>query len=570
MLSFFPKDYPLYEGVHFENLRDVVEIPARLHPDKIALSWKENPREEEVERMSYGDLRDLIRILGTGMRARGMAGEHVALLGETSVEWISSYLALFGIGAVVVPLDLELTAEEIKELIKHSESRFVLFGDKVSDKVEKIQEELPEVEAWFSMGKKQDKKGWQELVLGGQKLWKDGDHSFLEYEIDTKACACIVFTSGTTGKGKGVMLSQENLASNMVNAMPLFQVSEKTVLLLPLHHTYGATVNLIGHLVQGCEIFLCSGLRYMMKEIQAEKPGHLILVPVFLEKIHSQIMKKFEKTGKASIYKGIMRFTRRVLHLGVDVREKLFGEIKEALGGKLDMIICGGAALRQDIIDDFEAFGITIMNGYGVTECSPLISCNRNEYRKPGSVGRPILDLEVKIDCEPGQSEGEICVRGSNVMLGYWNNPEASAEVLDEEGYFHTGDIGYLDEEGWIYISGRKKNLILFSNGKNVYPEELEAKIAQLPGVGEVMVYAGKSRTQQDKEIIVAEIFPDQEALDQLGVAEAQAFLEEQVHLLNEELSVWKRIGMIKIRHEEFPKNSSRKIKRYAVERWIA
>ncbi len=233
------------------------------------------------------------------------------------------------------------------------------------------------------------------------------------------------------------------------------------------------------------------------------------------------------------------------------------------------MVICGGAKLDEEIIRTFDAIGITIMNGYGITECAPLISCNRNRYQKAGSVGLPIFGLRVKIDDPDANGEGEICVKGPNVMLGYFNNPEATAEVFDKDGFFHTGDYGRLDDEGWIYITGRKKNLIILSNGKNVYPEELEADIQKIAGVAEVVVYAGESRVNKDKEIIVAEIFPDTDALQALGVADPQAYFEEQIKKLNAKLPPYKLVKRVKLRDTEFQKNTSRKIIRFTIDKTV-
>jgi long-chain acyl-CoA synthetase len=233
------------------------------------------------------------------------------------------------------------------------------------------------------------------------------------------------------------------------------------------------------------------------------------------------------------------------------------------------MIICGGANLNQDIIDTFDAFGITILNGYGITECAPLISCNRNKYQKKGSVGTPIIGELVKIKDPDENGEGEICVKGPNVMLGYYKNPEATAAAFDEEGYFKTGDYGKLDEEGWIYITGRLKNLIILSNGKNVYPEEIETEISRIFGVNESIVYAGESRTQKNKDVIVAEIYPDFEALKEKGIEDAQAYFEGEMKKVNSRMVSYKAVKMVKIRQEEFTKNTSKKILRFAIDKSI-
>ena len=276
----------------------------------------------------------------------------------------------------------------------------------------------------------------------------------------------------------------------MTNGIYLFNMPEKTLLALPLHHTFGSTVNLIGHYMQGLEIYISSGARYILNELKVENPTHLVLVPLYIETFYKKIFAGIEKQGKLRLVKRMMKISNALRRLGIDLRERLFGAVLKNFGSRMRLIVSGGAALNPDIIRDFDSLGITILNGYGITECAPLISCNRNNFRKEGSVGRPILSELVKIDSPNEAGDGEICVKGTNVMLGYFENEEATREVFDAEGYFHTGDLGHLDKDGWIYITGRSKNLIILSNGKNVYPEEIETEVSRIYGVCEVVVYA--------------------------------------------------------------------------------
>ena len=408
-----------------------------------------------------------------------------------------------------------------------------------------------------------------QLQERGDGLYKSGDTSYYDYKIDVNRLASIVFTSGTTGKGKGVMLSQANIGLDMTLGMYNFDITRKTLHVLPPHHTFGSTVNYVGHLSQGCEVYISSGIKHVSDEIKEQQPTHLILVPAFLEVMNRKIWTTARKSGKEGLLKVMMKVSDCLRKIGIDVRRKLFSSVLSAFGGKLELIICGGAKLDEDIIKTFDSIGITVLNGYGITECSPLISANRNEYRKPGSVGTPILACRVKIDDPDENGEGEICVKGPNVMLGYYNNPEATAEVFDKEGFFHTGDYGKLDEEGWIYITGRKKNLIILSNGKNVYPEEIEAELQKIEGVTEVVVYAGESRVQKDKITIVAEIFPDSDLLADSGVADLQNYFEGKVKELNARMPSYKAVKRVKIRDVEFQKNTSRKITRFNIDKTI-
>ena len=365
------------------------------------------------------------------------------------------------------------------------------------------------------------------------------------------------------------MLSQANICLDMTLGMYNFDITRKTLHVLPPHHTFGSTVNYVGHLSQGCEVYISSGLKHVSDEIREQQPTHLILVPAFLEVMNRKIWTTARKTGKEGLLKTMMKVSDALRKIGIDLRKKLFSSVLSAFGGKLELVICGGAKLDEEIIRTFDSLGITILNGYGITECAPLISANRNKYQKPGSVGTPILACRVKIDNPDENGEGEICVKGPNVMLGYYNNPEATAEVFDKDGFFHTGDYGRLDEEGWIYITGRKKNLIILSNGKNVYPEEIEADLQKVEGVSEVVVYAGESRVQKDKITIVAEIFPDADLLADKGIENPQEYFENEVKALNARMPSYKSVKRVKLRDVEFQKNTSRKITRFSIDKTI-
>lgn len=566
------KNYPLYETTVFENFRIMTENVAERFSDKIAFSYRERPTDEEVVKVTFSEVRDEVRNYGTALLELGVRTERSAIVGGTTIGWIYTYFAVMSIGGVTVPIDKELGAEDISGIIVKADCKFVFYGEECSDKINKLKELLSgRGIVWICMNGKAlgDDSTRRVLTARGCDLFNDGDNGYYESEIDEDALASIVFTSGTTGKGKGVMLSQRNIVSDMTQGMYLFQITYKTMCILPLHHTYGSTVNLVGHFAQGAEIYISSGLKYFLKEVKEQQPTHLVLVPLFVETIYKKIWSTAEKTGKAKILRRMMKISNGVKKVGIDVRKMMFKSILDMLGGKVTMIICGGAALNQDIIDTFDAIGITILNGYGITECAPLISCNRNKLQKAGSVGIPIIGEKVKIDSPDENGEGEICVSGPNVMLGYYEDPEATSAVFDDEGYFHTGDYGKLDEDGWIYITGRLKNLIIFSNGKNVYPEEIENKIQGIYGVSEVVVYAGKSRRDESREVIVAEIFPDFEALGLRGISDPQAYFTGEIASLNKTMPSYKVVGLVKIRTTEFQKNTSKKITRFSIDKTI-
>ena len=575
------KNYPIYKTTFIDDMRALVEEAAQNFPESTAISYKENYWDKEVRKVSFPQWRDDVRNLGTALISNGLREEKIAIVGENSYGWCCSFFGVMAIGSVTVPVDKELPLDDIDGIITTTACKAVIFGKASEAKVKSLLENggLKTVETLISVAPESsigetalgDRKltSLAELQAHGAELYASGDNSYYDYKIDVNKLASIVFTSGTTGKGKGVMLSQANIGLDMTLGMYNFDITRKTLHVLPPHHTFGSTVNYVGHLSQGCEVYISSGIKHVSDEIREQQPTHLILVPAFLEVMNRKIWATARKDGKEGLLKAMMKVSDCLRKVGIDIRRKLFASVLSAFGGKLELVICGGAKLDEDIIRTFDSLGITILNGYGITECAPLISANRNKYQKPGSVGTPILACRVKIDSPDENGEGEICVKGPNVMLGYFNNPEATAEVFDKDGFFHTGDYGKLDEEGWIYITGRKKNLIILSNGKNVYPEEIEADLQKVEGVCEVVVYAGESRVQKDKITIVAEIFPDTDLLSHKGVTDFQKYFEDQVKALNAKMPPYKAVKCVKLRDNEFQKNTSRKITRFSIDKTI-
>ena len=575
------KNYPIYKTTFIDDMRSLVEEAAQNFPNDVAISYKNKPSDKTVQKVTFTTWRNDVRNLGTALIANGLREENIAIVGENSYGWCCSFFAVMAIGSVTVPVDKELPIEDIDGIITTTGCKAVIYGRTAEAKIKELLEKggLKSAQLLVSIAPDSsiDKALLGNKVLTsvnaleakGDDLYKGGDNAYYDYKIDVNKLASIVFTSGTTGKGKGVMLSQANICLDMTLGMYNFDITRKTLHVLPPHHTFGSTVNYVGHLAQGCEVYISSGLKYVSDEIKEQQPSHLILVPAFLEVMHRKIWATARKTGKEQLLKIMMQVSDCLRELGIDLRKQLFSSVLSAFGGKLELVICGGAKLDEEIIKTFDSLGITILNGYGITECAPLISANRNKYRKRGSVGTPILACRVKIDNPDENGEGEICVKGPNVMLGYYNNPEATAEVFDKDGFFHTGDYGKLDEEGWIYITGRKKNLIILSNGKNVYPEEIEADLQKVEGVSEVVVYAGESRVQKDKITIVAEIFPDADFLAHKGIANPQQYFEEQVKLVNAKMPSYKAVKRVKLREVEFEKNTSRKITRFSIDKTI-
>ncbi len=568
------KNYKLYETTHFADFREMTENVAARVPNAVAFRWKKAPHDKETQSITFEKSRDAIRALTTELHSMSLRGQRVAVIGGASCEWFFSYAALMTMGAITVPIDKELPVADMSSIINTAGCVGIVFAAACADKITEVLSLCPSVKTLIVFGGEYEgARTYEDMLACGEKRIADGDRSYFEYEIDREALASIVFTSGTTGKGKGVMLSLKNICSDMEQGMYNFNITPKTMFVLPPHHTFGSTVNFIGHFSQGCEVYISSGIKYILNELKEFKPTHLILVPLFVETFYKRIMATAEKTGKLETLKKGIKISNMLRKVGIDLRKKLFGEsVLSNFGGELQMIICGGAALNQSIIDFFESIGVVILNGYGITECAPLISCNRNEYRRQGSVGMPIIGGEVKIDNPNEAGEGEICYRGPNVMLGYFGDEAATKAVIDDDGFFHTGDLGRVEIHGkdqWIFITGRSKNLIILSNGKNVYPEELETDIQGIYGVSEVVVYEGLSQDMHSTDVIVAEIFPDFDSLALHGIEDAQKYFEGEIRKINLRNAPYKAIGRVKIRNEEFPKNTSRKITRFKLDKTI-
>ena len=567
------KNYPLYEAPLYSTVRELVNDIEAKYGDDIAYSFKINPRMDIIDEISYTKLASDVRALATELIAKGLKGKNAALIGKMSYGWACTYLAMLSVGVVAVPLDPEWTAEDLADTVKKAECKAMFCDEGVfankADVISKMGGKNKKIKEIFTIDGVEDDNHISTLISGGNEKREAGDTSFEDAEVDPDAMSLLVFTSGTTGKGKGVMLSQTALLSNVNGALQLLEASKKTVNVLPPHHTFGSTITILGQLTLGINIYISSGIKYIGKEVKEQKPGHLVLVPLFVEAFYRKILAGAKAGGNEKKLARMMKLMNGLNKAGIDLRRQVFKSVLDNFGGELRTIICGGAPLKQEIIDTFAALGITIVNGYGITECAPLISANRNKKTKNGSVGMPIPCDEVKINEPDENGEGEICVKGPNVMLGYYKDEEATAAAFDEDGFFRTGDYGKLDEEGWIYITGRLKNLIILSNGKNVYPEEIEASLSEIPGIVDIVVYEGISKRGTDHNKIVAEIYPDAEFFKTNEIEDKHAYFKQHINEYNKTAVPYKKIGLIKIRETEFPKNTLRKITRFTLDKTI-
>ncbi|MBR5241849.1 MAG: AMP-binding protein, partial [Clostridia bacterium] len=469
-------------------MRDLIEEAAKLYEDRIAYSYRVNPRDREAVKISFVRLRDDVRALATEFIKMGVDGKKCAIIGKLSYGWVCTYFAALISGAVLVPLDKDWHGADLADTVKKAEAEFLICDNDIAAKVDEIISVNEAIKAPIYLLKSESGESIPKLIEAGMKSFEEDPSLYFDKEIDVLRLALLVFTSGTTGKGKGVMLNQRAILSDMADSIQYIDFSEKTVGVLPPHHTFGSSVILTGHASIGSEVYISGGLKYITNELKSEKPGHLVLVPLYLETFYRKILANIKSQGKEKAVSVLIKISNFLLKLGIDLRKKLFGKIRAAFGGELKTVISGGAPLNKEIVDFFNAIGITTLNGYGITECAPIIAVNHSKNNRPGSVG-PALEIDdVKIDNPNADGEGEILVKGSNVMLGYYKDEEATRAAIDELGYFHTGDIGKLGPDREVYITGRIKNLIILSNGKNVYPEEIENELVSAPGVLDIIV----------------------------------------------------------------------------------
>ena len=554
---------PIHPKREYRDIREMIEEVGDLYNGKIAYTYRIKPSDKEIITKNYEELRDDVRALTTEFVSRGMSGKHVGLVGKLSYHWVVVYYATLAANAVLVPLDKEWTAEDLAATGVKAELSYVFCDGDVVAKGTAIAEAAG---AEDPITLEYGEGTVFELIGQGRAKFEADNSLYYNQEIDVEKMSLLVFTSGTTGKGKGVMLSQHNILSDIADPLQYIDFSDKTVGVLPPHHTFGSTVNIVGHNCIGTNMYISSGLRYVQKELAEQKPGHMVLVPLYLETFYRKIMANIKAQGKEKLIARMIKLSNFLRKIGIDLRRKFFGAVLAAFGGEISMVVSGGAPINQEMLDFYNGVGIEILNGYGITECAPIIACNRSYETIPGSVGPALSVNEIKIDEPNGDGEGEIWAKGSNVMLGYYKDEEATADAITPDGYFKTGDYGKLGPRGEIYITGRKKNLIILSNGKNVYPEEIESEFTAVPGVIDIIVYEGKSRRGSEYDAIVAEIFPDQEYLDKNGVADAYAYFKKFVDSYNVNAVPYKKITVLKVRTEEFPKNTLRKIMRFKLD----
>ncbi len=558
----------LYDVKEHRDIREMINNSVSLYPDNIAFIIKEKQGDNVTyKNITYKMLQEDINKLGTALVSLGLKNKRIAIIANNRYEWCLSYIAtLCGVG-IVVPLDKSLPFGEISGLLQRSHADAIIFESKYADTMEQIRNNSNlNVEYYICMDKINNESfiSFNSLLEKGKELLKNGDAQFLNAKINPDEMSIILFTSGTTSASKAVMLSQKNIVSNIYGLNSCIKVypTDRNLAFLPLHHTFGST-GLLFFLSNGvCNVF-CDGLKYIQKNIQEYRVSVFVCVPLLLEAMDKKILKEIEKQGKTKLIKFATKITNFLLKFKIDIRRIVFKDIIEQLGG-LRMAVSGAAAIDKKVVENFTNFGIETVQGYGLTETAPVIAAENDKNIRFGSVGFPLRGIEIKIFEPNEQGIGEVIAKGPNVMLGYFENEEATKEVL-VDGWFHTGDLGYIDKDGFLFITGRKKNVIVMKNGKNIYPEELEALITNLPYVAENMVFG--IPTKDDDLDLAAKIVYNKEYVNEIygeiSKEELKEKIWEDIKKINKTMPPYKYIREIIVTDEPMIKTTTQKVKRF-------
>lgn len=558
------KNYACNEVIKIETIKEMMDLAVKDAGKNIAFEYRNEKNKEEIVKVNYEEFQKDTYYLGTALSAMNMRNNHIAVIGDNSYEWLTVYLTVLKSNSVIVPIDKELTCREIINVLKSSDSEVLFYSEKYEKYIEEFRNQLPNIKYYISFQKEKDDDdslSYSKLLEKGKNEYEAGNTSYVEIEHeDTNCLKMLVYTSGTTGNPKGVMLTEHNLVSVVYYGLQVAEIKTKCLSVLPYHHTYEAVAGILVALHKHSTICINDSLKNVLKNLQTFKPDYIYLVPAFTEVFYKNIWSNAKKTGKDKILKIMIPVSNGLRKIGIDLRSKLFKSIHEAFGGNLHEIICGGAPIRPEIGKFFNDIGVMLLNGYGISECSPLVSVNRPKFNDSKTVGVILPCCEVKIENPNEEGDGEIWVKGDIVMMGYYKDPERTEKVL-KDGWFNTEDYGKVNEKGQLVINGRKKNVIVLSNGKNIYPEEIENYVLRVPYVQETIVKAVKNKQGQEVSLC-AEVFLNQEKIEELGIENIEDTLKKDIGKSTKELPTWKHIQKVEIRKTEFNKTTTNKIKR--------
>ena len=560
---------PVHKFEKYTDLKDMLKKSGEKYGDRPAYMLLTD-KEGVYKEVTHKEFRNQVNYLGTKLIDMGLKGKRIAVIGENRYEWGVAYLSIVTGTGIVVPLDKALPENEIESLILRSEVEAIFYTNKYDEIMNRLKRQgNTKIQYYISMDLRNNENefySFEQLIQEGKKLLDSGNTKFIDANINPEEMQIMLFTSGTTSMSKAVALSHKNIVSNLMDIAATIELNEKDVMLsfLPLHHTFESTVGFLYPISKGCKIAFCTGIRHIAENIKEYKITAMISVPALFEGIYKQVKKGIQKQGKwETVQKGI-KISNFLRKFGIDIRNKIFHEIHEKLGEDLRLFVAGGASLDPEIEKGFIDLGFCMYQGYGLTETSPVVAAEDDKYRRLGSIGKAFPSVDAKI-FEPNEDGiGELIVKAPTVMLGYYNNEEATKEAIDENGWFHTGDLARIDKDGYIFITGRKKYVIVLQNGKNIFPEELEALINKIEGIKESFVY-GKPDGNDYK--ICAKIVYDKDLMKEIYGVEAEEEIKNtiwnEVKKINKTMPAYKYIREIITTDKELIKTTTQKIKRH-------
>ena len=546
-----------------ENFKQLIDIAERGNPDHIVYKFKKDVKKPEYVDIKYKEFKNDIKAMSTALLHLKLENQKIILIGSNRYEWCVSYLAITTGNMCVVPIDRALPEKELANLVKRSGATAIIYENAHKEFVEKL---LKKKENIIKTAINMDLKEFKQLIEVGKNLIEMGYNHYDEIKLDSKKMSIMLFTSGTTSEPKAVMLSQYNICSNILAIGRYVKLYPQDVLLsfLPMHHTFECTITFLFGFYWGSTVAFCDGLKYIQKNLQEYKVSVFVAVPLILETMYKKIQKAIADKGKTKLINRVTKISNALLKVKIDIRKLLFKEVLQNFGGNLRVVLYGAAPMDKNTIIGYNNLGIELIQGYGLTETSPVISAETDHQKRPGSVGLVLDNLQVKIENKNEEGIGEIVVKGPSVMLGYYENEKDTKKVL-KKGWFSTGDYGYLDKDNFLYVTGRKKDIIVLQNGKNVYPQEIEFLINKIPYISESLVYQRKENNTDT--MLCAKIVYDKETIEQtFGKKEENEYekiIWQEIKKINQNLPIYKHIKKIIITTTPFAKTTTQKIKRY-------
>lgn len=567
------KDKKQYPGTNYKTIKEIFLRSTEKFANRPFILEKFGPKEPYTE-ITYSKFKDDVIGLGTALTKKyNLKDERIVVIGENTYHWYVTYMATVCGAGIIVPVDKDLPANELENVIKRAKASAVVYSTKKKEIVKKVENNLPFVKYFMQMNS--DEKlngrniGLDTVINEGKEIVKNGDNSYLDIEIDPEEFKVLIFTSGTTSAAKGVMLCNRNLAENINAVTPYVQIDEndRFFSVLPLHHCYECSIGFLLPMAIGASVVICQGLKYIVDNMKETKPTAMLAVPLLVESLYKKINKSIEKGGKAGLVNSMIHVTNALKTVGIDIKRKVFSEIYDNLGGNIRIIVSAAAPIDPKAGKWIQDIGISFLQGYGLTETSPIAALTPDYDPKLGSAGKHLVCSELKIKNPNENGEGEVLIKSTTLMLGYYENEEATKEVI-EDGWFNSGDIGYLDKDGFLFITGRSKNVIVTQNGKNIYPEEIELMLSKIPEIKESMVY-GKEEEGNKELTITARVIPNYDEIEELhgkdlDDEQVRKIIWEEIKKVNRSLTSYKAIKNLEIKKDEFEKTTTMKIKRFA------